>query len=198
MDISAWIEKQHLTRQIVIEKKPFHHLLLKNFLREHKAAILKKALCKEPFFQKETDLLKFKQSHDFYSTQNKQLHPAYDFFRSPQLISFISKITKTKLSSQKISIAGSLYEDSDFLLCHDDQLEGRKIAFMYYLSTLEPQQGGALELFSSHQGRPLKIEKRYYPCYNTLLLFTVSPTSFHQVQEVIKAQRLSLSGWFYG
>ena len=38
---------------------------------------------------------------------------------------------------------------ADVLLCHDDELEGRRIAFIYYLvpHSWQAADGGALQLF---------------------------------------------------
>ena len=41
------------------------------------------------------------------------------------------------------------YLHSDTLLCHDDELEGRRIAYIYYLvDNWKEADGGALDLFS--------------------------------------------------
>lgn len=43
----------------------------------------------------------------------------------------------------------------DYLLCHDDQLENRKIAFILYLTENEwsEKDGGQLELFKCDSGK---------------------------------------------
>mgnify|MGYP003342408719 CR=1 FL=1 len=49
--------------------------------------------------------------------------------------------------NKKVDLFASLYQDTDFLLPHDDKLESRKIAFIIYLSNLEKKDGGeVLEL----------------------------------------------------
>lgn len=61
--------------------------------------------------------------------------------------------------------------------------------------------GGALELFECDaQGCPERVTLRAYPANNTLAFFTVGPTSFHQVGEVLSMElpRLSINGWFHG
>lgn len=41
---------------------------------------------------------------------------------------------------------------SDYLLCHDDQLEARRFAYIYYLSPdWEEKDGGDLQLFNCQE-----------------------------------------------
>ncbi|XP_050355273.1 prolyl 3-hydroxylase sudestada1 [Nymphalis io] len=61
--------------------------------------------------------------------------------------------------------------------------------------------GGALELFEcDSEGSPTHVTLRSFPANNTLAFFTVGPTSFHQVGEVLSLElpRLSINGWFHG
>lgn len=47
-------------------------------------------------------------------------------------------------------MTGSKYEYTDTLLCHDDELEGRRIAFILYLVPYwKKEDGGALDLFDT-------------------------------------------------
>ena len=92
-----------------------------------------------------------------------------------------------------------MYSDTCYLLCHDDDLEGRKIAFTLYLSNLTQPEGGSLCLFSSKNKFPERIIKKLEPKLNSLVIFEVSKTSFHEVEEVIaKKQRIALGGWLHG
>ncbi|XP_023948489.1 prolyl 3-hydroxylase sudestada1 [Bicyclus anynana] len=64
-----------------------------------------------------------------------------------------------------------------------------------------PGMGGALELFACDaRGVPERVTLRAFPANNTLAFFAVSPTSFHQVGEVLSLElpRLSINGWFHG
>ena len=64
-------------------------------------------------------------------------------------------------------MAGTLYVDTDYLLCHDDQLEGRKIAYLFYLSDMKETDGGSLNLFASKNRVPTTIERKIIPKFNT-------------------------------
>jgi Rps23 Pro-64 3,4-dihydroxylase Tpa1-like proline 4-hydroxylase len=72
------------------------------------------------------------------------------------------------------------------LLCHDDELEGRRIAFILYLVPKDwsLEDGGTLDLFSSDElGQPQNITTSIVPVWNSLLFFAVTPQSFHQVSQ---------------
>ena len=43
------------------------------------------------------------------------------------------------------------------------------------------EDGGALDLFSSENGKPTKVAKSICPSFNAFAFFEVSPASFHQV-----------------
>src|SRR3989344_9386754 len=105
----------------------------------------------------------------------------------------MQKITGLKLNGQ-IDLFCSLYQDTDYLLVHDDQLKGRKIAFMIYLNDLTEKDGGALALYDNKDKVPNKITKIVLPRLNSFVFFEVSPISFHSVEEVIsKKQRIALT-----
>jgi Rps23 Pro-64 3,4-dihydroxylase Tpa1-like proline 4-hydroxylase len=111
----------------------------------------------------------------------------------------------------------AVYSDTCRLLCHDDELEGRRIAYIIYLTPeWKSEWGGHLDLFN-HEKIPSKndfsylptnIEKAYAPKYAQFAFFEVSERSFHQVREVFRTiegtegegdgQRLSISGWYHG
>ena len=96
-----------------------------------------------------------------------------------------------------------IYLIADTLLCHDDELEGRRIAFIFYLVDEDwtGEDGGCLDLFSvDGNNQPAGVVKSLVPQWNSFAFFAVTPTSFHQVSEVLAKNkcRLSVSGWFHG
>jgi Rps23 Pro-64 3,4-dihydroxylase Tpa1-like proline 4-hydroxylase len=88
-----------------------------------------------------------------------------------------------------------IYDDTDYLLPHDDRLEGRKIAYVVQVGdNFAKEDGGALQLL---EGK--KVVKSISPSYNAFTIFKVSSKSWHQVQEVLSSKkRVSFAGWFHG
>ncbi len=53
--------------------------------------------------------------------------------------------------TDKLALFHARYSLGDYLLCHDDELEGRRIAFILYLVPGDwgQEDGGGLQLFST-------------------------------------------------
>ncbi|CAG5115283.1 unnamed protein product [Candidula unifasciata] len=180
---------------------PFHHCILPNFVTDSDyIADLESALLDLPLKEKNNDLYKFRQSNDLNHSKSQAL----TLFRSlcDDIKVFLSHVTEIPLNS-KIDLFCSHYRYTDVLLCHDDELEARRIAFIYYLvpESWSLDDGGTLDLFDTDEhGQPKNIVKSIVPKRNSFLFFEVSAASFHQVAEVLSENmtRLSISGWFHG
>ncbi len=200
-----WINPKYLAAKeiehfqtVFLIQKPFPHLEIKHFFRQEKAIEIVKALSEEKFIPQQADLFQFKQTDDFKNTKNKVLQEFCRFISSRDFTRYLSNITSVPLKPNSIDMSGTLYEDTDYLLCHDDQLEGRKIAYFLYLSDLDQNDGGALNLFSSKEGIPDEVQATIIPQFNTFSFFLVSEKSFHEVAEVLRdVQRIAISGWFH-
>lgn len=198
----AWSNRTHYCKgDIELDCHPFPHCIIRNFLSSQTfIENLKGELLELNFNEKSNDLYKFKQSDDL--KKRKEPHIAairaalFGRFRS-----WLGDVLDVELEPT-VDISCAKYEYTDVLLCHDDELEGRRVAFILYL--VPPWQsgdGGTLDLYSTDSNfQPESIAKSLVPSWNTLVLFEVSPVSFHQVSEVLSQDkcRLSLSGWFHG
>jgi prolyl 3-hydroxylase /prolyl 3,4-dihydroxylase len=196
--MNKWIN-DHNTATLQKEFKkhtPFPHVVIGNFFLNAKIKEVTAALKKQQFQRTENDLYQFERTADFKSS-NGILKQFYTFFSSQSFKTLITSITGEQLG-ERIDMAGFIYNNTDYLLPHDDRLTTRKIAFIINLSNSEKKDGGALELFNSKRGEPTTIEKSYPSRFNTLTLFKVSPISFHQVAEVINNKRYTITGWFHG
>ena len=182
-----------------LSAKPFPHIQIKNFIKEEKAITILEALKKEKFIEKESDLFQFKQTNDLYFSKNKELKKFNSSLLSWDFFSLIEKITSSKFKGT-LDMSATLYENTDFLLPHDDEIEGRKIAYLLYLSeNFTEKDGGLFILYNSKNNAPTSISKKFVPHFNSLLLFEVSKKSFHQVREILShKKRFSITGWFYG
>ena len=68
--------------------------------------------------------------------------------------------------NDRLALFHAKYSRGDYLLCHDDELEGRRIAFILYLVPEDwgPADGGGLQLFSTGNGinlfHPMRKKKK--------------------------------------
>nr|XP_012379899.1 prolyl 3-hydroxylase OGFOD1 isoform X5 [Dasypus novemcinctus] len=186
---------------IVMDMGPFLHCVIPNFIQSQDFLEgLQKELLNLDFHEKNNDLYKFHQSDDL----KKRREPHISALRKVLFEDFrtwLSDISKINLEST-IDMSCAKYEFTDALLCHDDELEGRRIAFILYLvPPWDRSLGGTLDLYTVDEHfQPKQIVKSLVPSWNTLVFFEVSPVSFHQVSEVLSEEksRLSISGWFHG
>ncbi|KAM4614559.1 prolyl 3-hydroxylase OGFOD1 [Discoglossus pictus] len=186
---------------LVLDCTPFPHGVVRPFLENSEfLEELREELLALNFHPKSNDLYKFKQSQDLKKRKEPHIKALrqllYEDFRQ-----WLSDITGVELEST-VDISCAQYNYTDVLLCHDDELEGRRFAFILYLvPEWAEQDGGSLDLYNTDERvQPGSIVKSLVPSWNTLAFFEVSPVSFHQVSEVLNEEkcRLSVSGWFHG
>ncbi|GFO40769.1 2-oxoglutarate and iron-dependent oxygenase domain-containing 1 [Plakobranchus ocellatus] len=110
---------------------PFRHCILPNFITNHNYVDdLESALLDLPLRDKNNDLYKFSQSRDLNYSKSSMIS---SFKSMCEIVrGFLTTITDIPLNS-KIDLFCSQYKYTDVLLCHDDELEERRIAFIYYL-----------------------------------------------------------------
>ncbi|XP_034045532.1 prolyl 3-hydroxylase OGFOD1 [Thalassophryne amazonica] len=198
----VWNQKTRYSHgNIELDCHPFPHCIIQNFINSKTfVKNLQDELLGLNFQEKSNDLYKFKQSDDL--KQRREPHIAglrralFGRFRS-----WLEDVLGVELEPT-VDISCARYEYTDVLLCHDDELEGRRVAFILYLvPSWERSDGGTLDLYTTDSRfQPQSVVKSLVPSFNTLVLFEVSPVSFHQVSEVLTRDkcRLSLSGWFHG
>ncbi len=182
--------------------KPFQHLQLQNFLKEEIILGLTSNLLQEPFFTKDSDLFSFLQTNDLKGAHHQSITDFRNFLQSKDFLTFFEYLTTSKLTTKKLDLFGSIYQNTHYLLPHDDRLDSRNIAFILYLSTLQKKEGGALALYDSKttSGKvvPTKKHLALQPQANTFTFFKVSQKSYHEVEEVLtQKQRISFTGWFH-
>ena len=178
--------------------RPFKHVVIDNFLKENMAKELLNEIKREKFIEKESDLFSFKQTDDLYYSRNRRVKEFHSAMCSSEFFSFISFISGFKFKGV-FDMAGTLYESGDYLLCHDDELEVRKIAYVLYFSeNFNEEDGGNFTLFDSKNGKPFRAFKKYVPLFNRLLIFEVSKRSFHEVEENLSdKKRYAIGGWLH-
>ena len=75
-------------------------------------------------------------------------------------------------------------EESDFFSCHHDQSGDRKLTLVLYLSDLEENQGGSLNLYNVENNTPSEIEKKILPKFNTVVIYRATQQDFHEIEKV--------------
>uniref|UniRef100_A0A671FRX0 2-oxoglutarate and iron dependent oxygenase domain containing 1 n=1 Tax=Rhinolophus ferrumequinum TaxID=59479 RepID=A0A671FRX0_RHIFE len=178
----AWSRRTPFRHEaIVMDMDPFLHCVIPNFIQSQNfLEELQKELLNLDFHEKYNDLYKFQQSDDLKKRKEPHICALrkilFEDFRA-----WLSDISKIDLEST-IDMSCAKYEFSDALLCHDDELEGRRIAFILYLvPSWDRSLGGTLDLYSVDEHfQPKQIVKSLIPSWNTLVFFEVSPVSFHQ------------------
>ena len=73
------------------------------------------------------------------------------------------------------------------------------IAYILYLSeTFSKNDGGALVFLNSKKGHPYKKAVSYPPVKNSMMIFEVSPKSWHEIGEVTsEKKRYTIGGWLH-
>lgn len=122
-------------RKAFQEHKPFPFHLMKDFLDIRYARQLMEELKTLDYFHRKNDLYEYAGSKDLKGVDS----PLVSKFRSVlysdrfrQLLKDITGIEVTGLEKD-VDINSAVYEDGHHLLCHDDQLSGRRIAYILYL-----------------------------------------------------------------
>ena len=98
--LQEWINPVYLdAHQIASLRKefetvdPFSHLELQDFFIPQKLMLVLQALSEEAFYEKESDLFKFKQSNDLKHTQNPVVKEFISFLYSDTFIEFVEGLT---------------------------------------------------------------------------------------------------------
>jgi prolyl 3-hydroxylase /prolyl 3,4-dihydroxylase len=208
--LKQWINPKYLESDYLYQLHkqfsqaiPFEHLVLEDFLIEEKLDLILDELSDEEFYERESDLFQFMQTNDLISANSELLRDFRNFLCSLEFITWMQTVTSVPLIENILDLSGNLYTDTDYLLCHDDGIEemktGRRVAFIYYGTDLEEEDGGTLNLFNSDGGLPNKVVKKIIPKYNQFAFFKISKISFHEVEEVYTEKfRITLTGWFHG
>ncbi len=181
-----------------VESFPFPHIVVEDFLDEDTLDLAIDALAGLEYSFSESDLFSYWASVELTDID----HPALNVLRNDLGDkSWRNEVAKafqvSKLS--KIDMAAYVYGLGDFLLPHDDQVEDRVIAYSLHLTPdLEDNDGGSLDLFEAGQEGKSNLVKKIIPKFNSLNMFEVSTTSWHQVSEILTdIQRLTLTGWYH-
>ncbi len=181
-----------------IVKHPFPHVIVKDFLDTATLDLVIDALAGLEYEFDEADLFSYLS---FGLTDID--HPVINILRDDLGDDFWRKKVAEKFSVKpisKIDMGAYVYGLGDFLLPHDDQVEGRTIAYSLHLTDIEiaEKMGGALHIYEADKSGNSTLVESIIPEYNSLIMFEVSNHSWHQVGEILEdIQRLTVTGWYH-
>lgn len=201
---------------VTIRREPFHIASIENFISDESALqYLYKDMQNLKWNCKKMDLYELSQSPDLSTLSSKYLQYFFIFLKT-DVLKWMTDVTGLHFS--KVSATCSMYNSTNYLLPHDDLLEDRLIAFIFYIcpwrlpssefhkkvidSGWSSKMGGNLQLFAVN-----KYKEPVYPAVdkispknNQFIFFKVCPESYHAVEEIYTDDysRLSINGWFHG
>ena len=176
----------------VVEKSPFPHVVVEDFLDDDTLDLVIDALAGLEYSFSESDLFSYWASVKLTDIDHPALNVLREDLGDKSWRKEVSQAFQvSKLS--RIDMAAYVYGQGDFLLPHDDQVEDRIIAYSLHLTPdLEELDGGSLDLFEGKKDGTSKLVKSIIPKFNSLNMFEVSETSWHQVSEILTDIQLSL------
>ena len=182
-----------------IKLLPFPHVVVKNFLDSPTLDLAIDALAGLEYDFKESDLFSYWASVELTDVNHPAINILRDDLGDQVWRKKVAESFKTKKLSS-IDMAAYVYGLGDFLLPHDDQVEGRIIAYSLHLTPeITDEMGGALNIFKADKDGQSELVNSLIPEYNSLIMFEVSDRSWHEVNEIVRdIQRLTVTGWYHG
>ena len=131
--------------------QPFPACSITGFLDEQYCEKLAEELEHLDYRKKKNDLYEFVQSDDLKEVTLPLVAKFKEVLYSPEFREVLSNMTGVQVSGleDSVSVSAAVYQDTHRLLCHDDELSGRRIASILYLVPKDwsAADGGALDLF---------------------------------------------------
>ncbi|CAG8566721.1 3552_t:CDS:2 [Ambispora gerdemannii] len=193
---------------------PFPIAVLPRLFSDSFLEKVKQELVTEDFTYRSNDLYEFYQSNSLEGVEKTYLSQLTRVIYSEWFVRLIGGLTGVEVDGETIDLSAHIYKQGSYLLWKknghidmrklmNDGRSGRRIAFIIYLvdENWGKDDGGTLDLFDiDSQGHPNKVKRSIIPEWNSMAFFEVSPTSYHQVSEVLTPTkpRISISGWFHG
>lgn len=160
--------------------EPFVHFVKDGFLSLGGMKRIREVYERGVFRELHTDLYRFLQ------TDELGMLDELGFFRDCLMEVFKEMVN---VDGGWIVTFGSYYRKGDYLLCHDDRVENRRLAYTFYLDDYE---SGELILYE----RDCVTEsKRIETRSNRLVVFEVTDASFHEVGYCRIDGRRAFTGW---
>jgi len=222
--LSGWIEPRHLSSASIeehrraFERNPAAVVVIPSFLRPARADALSTFLEQEATFEREYGLhskrhpvpyeewIAAGESERFYQmgvlsgvrpgfsvSPNLLTHLKFErVIRDERFLTLLELMTGFELARPRVTVHGMT--TGDYLLSHTDEIDDRKLGFVFYLSRdWRESYGGVLKLYAKDGCCD------FVPAFNSLALFDVTRQVEHEVTAISSdsgsAARLTISGW---
>ncbi|CAG8485733.1 12339_t:CDS:10 [Ambispora leptoticha] len=188
---------------------PFPIAVLPRLFSDSFLEKVKQELVTEEFTPRSNDLYEFYQSNSLEGVEKTYLSQLTRVIYSEWFARLIGALTGVEVDGETVDLSAHIYKQEkknghiDLRKLLNEGKGGRRIAFIIYLvdENWGKEDGGTLDLFDIDSlGHPNKVKRSIVPEWNSMAFFEVSPTSYHQVSEVVAPTkpRISISGWFHG
>ncbi len=206
----AFIDARAWNRRVLEHRwqraHPFCHVVMRNAVDEVGCQQLSAALDEVPAERIASEIHEVNATGHLSESSEQAATPAQlvalcaELGSAPMLdaVGEISGKTVTRVLTR-----GYAFSAGHYLLPHANRDVDtlRQVAFALYVTVTDDLEGGELELFDcrTEHGKIIATEPagRISPRAGTLVLLDVSDSSLHQVREVTRGTRGSISGWFY-
>jgi len=204
--LSTWVQPQHLDADAVAAARaaflthPLRLGVLPSFLLPGRARQLSDFLLRQAVFRADHDRLYRMQilegaAEEFRLGAGVVAHLRFmQAIEDRRFIALVEALTGLTLGAATTSVHAMT--QGDYLLAHDDDLDGRRVAFVLFLTPDWPEDAGGVLRFSGRDAGVSSIR----PEYNSLALFDVTAGTSHEVGVITPAAgdraRVTISGWF--
>jgi hypothetical protein len=119
-------------KQTFHEYKPFPTLKFSNFCDSTFLTRIRDELTKIDYYNKSNDLFEFMQSSDLKSCTKPLITKLRDILYGETFRNMLQSITGIEITglNHDVDMSANVYDDTNTLLCHDDELLGRRIAYI--------------------------------------------------------------------
>jgi len=111
---------------------PFPHLSVRDVLPDALLLAVRDEILAGPLFAKRNDLYDFSQSDALRLSASPATRALCATLYAPAFRAWISAVTGIE-TDPTVDISAAVYGPGAHLLCHDDDLESRRVAFILYL-----------------------------------------------------------------
>jgi len=181
-----------------LTESPFPHVVVPKFLEARALQPLVETLVEQQYDLQEADLHCYYSTGDLAGIDQPVFRMLKKAMEDETWLTRVAEAFETEPLAD-LEMNSRIFSLTDHYLPHNDNVLDRSVGFYLHLSPApKSEDGGALELFSCNdRNLPVSVTRTLSPVYNSLVLYRVSATSWHQITElVVDRKRLTIAGWY--